>query len=205
LLGSMPSTVKRITTLALSGRYLVRMLTPVLKVFPYLAALALAVSVVITILYIIQEFKNPNGFHLPKNIFMSSILALYSLFFYDFFVAYVAFGFSHAVEYIAFVNVYAGKKYKSLPENSSLMAHWMRHQGLTASIYCGVILLVFIPWFMYSKPTYGYYILGTSFLHFLYDGWIWKMRKRSVGQPLGISYPGTSSASVPVPAGPSPI
>ena len=33
------------------------------------------------------------------------------------------------------------------------------------------------------------YIIGSSFLHFIYDGWIWKMRKPSVGRPLELSYP----------------
>ncbi len=188
LLGSMPWVVKQVSGLALSGHYLIKVLTPALKVFPYLAGLSLAVSLAVSFLYAKQEFSRPEGFHWPKNLFMSSILALYGLFFYDFFIAYVAFGFSHAVEYIAFVNIYSRKKYPRLSEGSSLMARWMRRPGLSSGVYCAVILGLFIPWFLYSRPSYGYYILGTSFLHFLYDGWIWKVRKPAVGKPLGLEY-----------------
>jgi hypothetical protein len=42
----------------------------------------------------------------------------------------------------------------------------------------------------------GIYIVGSGFLHFIYDGWIWKVRRPEVGAPLGISY----AAAPPKPA-----
>ena len=32
----------------------------------------------------------------------------------------------------------------------------------------------------------GLYITGSSFLHFIYDGWIWKVSKPHVGKPLDL-------------------
>ena len=37
-----------------------------------------------------------------------------------------------------------------------------------------------------TEPYLVYYT-ATSLLHFLYDGWIWKVRKPEVAQPLGLA------------------
>jgi hypothetical protein len=41
------------------------------------------------------------------------------------------------------------------------------------------------------------YYSATSLLHFLYDGWIWKVRRPEVARPLGI---GASETPPPPPA-----
>jgi hypothetical protein len=187
-LGSMPSTVSLVGNLTSSGRALVDALKPFMALFSVLAKVSLAAASVITALYLREEWRHRHRLHWPKTLLLSSVLMLYALFFYDFFVAYVVFGFSHAIEYLAFVNIFARKKFLARPAGSSLMARLVRSQGLAMGVFIGVSSLVFIPWYFLSNQTLGAFILATSFLHFLYDGWIWKVRKPTVGQPLGLEY-----------------
>jgi len=187
-LGAMPSVFRQISGFTLSGRYLAEAVAPALKVFPYFALLSLAVATVITALYVKEEWSNRQGFHWPKNIFMASILILYGLFFYDFLVAYVVFGFSHALEYVAFVAIFSRKKFMAKGATSSWMARWVRRPGLSMGIFMGASSAVFIPWYFLAGQSLTAYILGSGFLHFLYDGWIWKVRSPEVGKPLGIDY-----------------
>jgi len=187
-LGTNPETVQYVSTLAEEGEYLARIVKPLEAAFPNLAMLALGVAAVITFLYVREEFRNRENFHWPKNLFLGSILALYSLLFYDFLVGYVVFAFSHAIEYLAFVNIFSRRKYLPRPATSSLMAKWVHHQAWAMTVFIAACTLVFIPWYYLSNHTLVAFILATSFLHFLYDGWIWKVRDPKVGQPLGIDY-----------------
>ncbi len=195
-MGSMPSVLEQVNRHGNSGRYLVETLRPVFKIFPYLAVASLVVALGVTVLYLVEEFRNRERTHWPKNIFMLSIMMLYGLFFYDFFIAYVVFGFSHAIEYLAFVNIFSRRKFLPKPATSSWVARWVRHQWLYMSLFALAMILLFVPWRYISNVTLGWYILGSSFLHFLYDGWIWKVRDPAVGKPLGIGYP----TSTPAPA-----
>lgn len=155
---------------------------------PPLFWLSMIISLVATVLYARIEWKQRSHFSWPRNLYMLSILALYSVFTYDLLVGFAVFGFSHSIEYLAFVNVYARRKYLSLPRHSSFMAWATRRQLLTFGIFCLTGGLIFIFWHSISLRTLNIYIAGSSFLHFLYDGWIWKVRKAQVGEPLGISY-----------------
>jgi hypothetical protein len=38
-----------------------------------------------------------------------------------------------------------------------------------------------------KSESYLVYYTATSLLHFLYDGWIWKVRKPEVARPLGLA------------------
>jgi hypothetical protein len=186
---------RQVNRLAASGKFLTQALEPIYPLLPYLVATFAIVGGALTILYFIQEFKNRRNFHWPKNIFLLSIWGIYLTFFYDFLAGYVTFGFSHAIEYLAFVNVYAHRKYLHRPIASSWMARLVGHQGRNLLLFMGVSSLIFIPWFWRSPITLNWYIVTTSFMHFLYDGWIWKVRRPEVGAALGIQYaPGATAA-----------
>jgi hypothetical protein len=186
---------RQVTRLAEAGRILTHATEPILPWLSFLVVGFLLVGGALTTLYFIQEFKNRQNFHWPKNIFLFSIWGIYLTFFYDFFAGYVTFGFSHAVEYLAFVNVYAHRKYAHRTPVSSWMARWVGHQGRNFLIFMGVSAAIFVPWFWNSPMTLNWYIVTTSFMHFLYDGWIWKVRRPEVGSALGIQYaPQTSAA-----------
>lgn len=187
-LAASPEVRRKVSHLGSTGKFLTNSLEPLFQWAPFLAKGFLAFALTLTAVYIFNEFRNRRRFHWPKNIFLISILGIYSIFFYDFLVGYVTFGFSHAVEYLAFVNIYSRRKYGGRPAATSLMARWIRHQGRNFLIFVGVSSLIFIPWFRKDPITLNWYIVATSFMHFLYDGWIWKIRKPEVGASLGIQY-----------------
>ena len=124
----------------------------------------------------------------PKLLYAGSIGMLYAIFYYDLGVGYAVFSFSHAVEYIVFVNLFSRKRYLSRPPGSSVLARAVRHQGAAMLGYVLVVVSVFLFWNQLAPVALHVYIVGSGFLHFIYDGWIWKTRDQSVGRPLGISY-----------------
>jgi len=188
LLGTMPQIRRQVARAESTGKFLNAVIEPILPLVPYLAKLFLILSLAVTVFYLKEELTARGKFNWPKNLFMLSILMIYATFLYNFLVGFIVFGFSHAVEYLAFVTVYSKKKYLKQPIGKSLMARWMRHHWLYFILFLIVSSALFIPWYFIDRSTLTWYIVGSSFLHFLYDGWIWKVRKPEVGEPLGIEY-----------------
>ncbi len=187
-LAALPHIRDRAARLTSTGRVLKSFLDPLMDYLPFLAGASLVVAIVVTVYYLKIEFDNRHQFHWPKNLFLGSVLMLYATFSYDLVVGYAVFGFSHAVEYLAFVYVYAGKKYSQPQIPDSPMARWVRHKALAMGIFIVTMMVAFISWRSWSGFSLSWYIVGSSFLHFIYDGWIWKVRDPKVGKPLGIDY-----------------
>ena len=152
------------------------------------AWLALGTTTLLTALYLRDELRQPRPSR-PKLLYALSISLLYATFYYNVAVGYAVFAFSHAIEYIAFVNLHSRRKYESYPPRASLMARAVRHQAAVMTVYCLGMTGVFWVCNQHAATALGVYITGSGFLHFIYDGWIWKTREPEVGQPLGISYP----------------
>lgn len=182
-----PDIERRVGSLSAVGRILKGFLTPALSVLPYFAYLALAVALVVTGLYLKTEWSAGRRFHWPKNLFLLSVLLLYATFLYDFLVGYAIFGFSHAIEYLAFVYIFAGRKYRAREPKSSWMARAVNRQAFFFGAFLLAMALFYWPWHSISRPTLQWYVVGSSFLHFIYDGWIWKVRDPQVARPLGIA------------------
>lgn len=195
-LAASPFARQQASRLASSGRFLTHTLQPFFSYLPHVAHAFMALALIFTVLYLIEEWRNRHRFHWPKNLYLLSLWGIYLTFFYDFLVGFLVFAFSHAVEYLAFVNVYAKKKYSAREVASSLMARFVHRQTFYFTAFMVLSGLVFIPWYFNSRSTLEWYIVGTSFLHFLYDGWIWKVRRPEVGAPMGISYPGEGGAGL---------
>lgn len=183
-----PRIVGEISRLAASGRILASTIARLGPAVPILAWTALAVSLVLTLLYVRIEIRQGRDASLAKNFFLASTLLLYFSVFYDFLAGFVAFGFSHALEYIAFVDAYARRKYAGADPSTSWLARQFARTGAVMPIAGLVLIVVFLPWKLFSPMTLGWYYVGSSFLHYLYDGWIWKLRRPKVGTPLGLAY-----------------
>jgi len=182
----LPSARAQISGLASVGRTLVKGIETQLSWLPYLTGVALVFALVVTALYIREELKAPE-FQWPRNLFLASVLLLFGLFFYDFLAAYAAFGFSHAIEYIAFANLFAQKKYAAASAPPSFMRSFVAKQVLSMFLFGAALFGICFYWNLASPMTLGWLIIGSSFLHFLYDGWIWKLRKPKVASPLGLA------------------
>ena len=175
------------------GRTLLRFLGDYLHIFTMISYVALAAAIAITAIYIYVELKNWDKISLPKNIFVFSILLLYAIFFQNLIIGFLVFGFSHAFEYIAFVNLFVNSKYKKRPDTRSFFSRVTKKQWLYVGIFSLFLAGVSVAGASINEYVLGLYITGSSFLHFIYDGWIWKVSKPEVGKPLDINYAQTSN------------
>ena len=161
---------------------------------PYVRAasyVAMAACIYFTLRYVYIEIKNWRQISIPKNIYVFSIILLYTIFLYSLVIGYIVFAFSHALEYIAFVNFYVSAKYKKKPLHNSLLAKASKKLWLYSSLFAVIVVLVSLYGQQYNRQALEIYIVGSSFLHFIYDGMIWKVRRPEVGKPLEIKYKST--------------
>ena len=168
------------------GRTLIRFVGDYFHIFTMISYVALAVAIAFTAIYIYVELKNWDKISLPKNIFVFSVLLLYAIFFQSLIVGFLVFGFSHALEYIAFVNLFVSSKYKKRQDTGSFFSKVTKRQWLYAGIFTLMLAGVSFAGININNYVLGLYITGSSFLHFIYDGWIWKVSKPEVGKPLDL-------------------
>lgn len=152
------------------------------------AIVALIASLYFTARYIIIEFKNRDKISIPKNLYVLSVLIIYATFLHSVVIGYIVMGFSHAIEYIAFVNFFVDKKYKKNTNSTSLLARASKNLWLYSGLFAIAVVGLALTGRQIDKQAVSIYIVGTSFLHFTYDGLIWKVRKPDVGKPLDIKY-----------------
>jgi hypothetical protein len=123
---------------------------------------------------------------IPRLVFVASTLALFTVFIvHGPIVGYLTFGTAHAVEYVAFVHHFAEKKFQSRKDDGPAARLFSRPLVAFPLLASGLGLLYFGLQGYTDSDTYLAYYVGTSMLHFLYDGWIWKVRKPEVAAPLG--------------------
>lgn len=181
------SVRREVASLARTGRVMVAAVEPLLGVLQIPALVALVVALVVTVLYIREEIAD-RFLNLPKNLFLLSIFLLFGTFYFGFLPAFVAFGFSHSIEYIAFANHFARRKYSGTAAPASFMTTFVRRQALSMTLFAGALVTLYLTWKNLSAVTLNWFIVGSSFLHYLYDGWIWKLRKPKVAAPLALAY-----------------
>lgn len=174
------------------GQSLLNTIGSYLHIFTFLSYVALGVAIFFTVAYVVEELRNSDKLSLPKNLFVFSVLILYAIFLYDLVIGFIVFGFSHALEYIAFVNVFVNAKYKKKSENTSLFSRVSRKQWVYSGLFTLALASISFAGVNINESALGIYITGSSFLHFIYDGWIWKVSKPEVGKPLDIKYAPTA-------------
>ncbi|HMJ13491.1 MAG TPA: hypothetical protein VK524_18860 [Polyangiaceae bacterium] len=122
----------------------------------------------------------------PRWIFGLSTLALLAIFVvHGPVVGYLVLGVAHSLEYLAFVYQFSEKKYQR--GTNSVAALLLGSMG-RAPIVLFPLLVAYV--FLYEHRyalAYVTYYTTTSILHYLYDGWIWKLRSARVARPLEAS------------------
>jgi len=170
-----------------AGRFVAPLFEALDPALPFIAGALSLVALGLSVVYLKKELSAAHGFSWPRNLFMASLLALYAVFLWDVVAGYAILGFSHGLEYLAFVYIFSRRKYESREPSSSLMARWMRRPALAMAVFSVVLGAVFVVTRLEVRTYLGWYIVGSSFLHFIYDGWIWKVRRPSVQKPLGLA------------------
>lgn len=171
-----------------AGRVIVGHLQPYINYITFISYALLVISIIFTLIYIYEEIKNRKTISIPKNLFVVSTLCIYAIFFHSLIVGYIVFGFSHAIEYIAFVNIFVGAKYRKKPESNTFFSRVSKRQWLYSGLFSVVIVVLSLIGMKIDQNAFLIYIVGSSFLHFIYDGLIWKVRHPEVGKPLDIKY-----------------
>ncbi len=125
---------------------------------------------------------------LPRWSFLASTMLLLAVFVvHGPIVGYLCFGVAHALEYVAFVHHFGQQKFTQSGA-TGLTASLLRRPLCSAALLIGALLTGFILLRDHrSADVYLVYYLGTSLLHFLFDGWIWKVRRPEVRRPLGVA------------------
>lgn len=131
---------------------------------------------------------------LPRLTFLASSAGLLAVFIgHGPVVGYLCFGVAHAVEYVFFFHVFGRKKFSRRAaagdggEPPSFAARMLGRPLLWGPVIAiGLTGLFFALVDERSSEPFLVYYTATSLLHFLYDGWIWKVRKPEVARPLGI-------------------
>ncbi len=155
---------------------------PFLPLVHYLVLPAFVPALYYTAVWLRQEHAHYSRASLPKLIYTASIALMLATFGYSLVIGYMIFGFSHSIEYIAFVNIYARRR--------STTAGWVRNFWVMNSIWiAGVVglyaVLKYVP--AYREESIALvlgYTTFNSYVHFLYDGFIWKMRDPKVSRVL---------------------
>jgi uncharacterized membrane protein YhaH (DUF805 family) len=122
----------------------------------------------------------------PRYGFVASTFALLAVFVVPGpVVGYLVFGVAHAVEYVAFVHHFGEKKYA---RDAGSFAGQFLCEIRRAPLMLVPLLLAYVL-LREHRFTFAYltYYSTTSALHFLYDGWIWKVRRPEVARPLGVA------------------
>ncbi len=125
---------------------------------------------------------------LPRWSFFASTLLLLAVFVvHGPIVGYLCFGVAHALEYVAFVHHFGQQRFTQSGA-VGLTASLLRRPLLAAPLLIGGLLTAFILLRDHrGADFYLVYYMGTSLLHFLFDGWIWKVRRPEVRRPLGVA------------------
>ncbi|MBI3555824.1 MAG: hypothetical protein HY074_06150 [Deltaproteobacteria bacterium] len=157
-------------------------LAPLLPLTRYLFVPTLLPAAYYSWRWLGQERSNFSAASIPKLIYAASIALLLSTFAYSIVIGYIAFGFSHAIEYIAFVNIYGARR--------PTLAAWMKNRWIMNPVWIvGVVafylLLKRLPAHRSESIALVLgYTTYNSYVHFLYDGYIWKMRETSVRETV---------------------
>ena len=116
--------------------------------------------------------------------------------------AYLAYAFTHAVEYMVFVWAFQRRRYRAPLPHEPLIARFLRYPVLVyvgfalAMGLCFVYLKYSGRWILQDEAPVrlfdisawewiGYWTVFQSMVHFYFDGFLWKMRARSVRDTIG--------------------
>jgi hypothetical protein len=140
-----------------------------------------------------HRFRNPARLSAAAGMLLLST----ALFWTDPVKAYIAFGFSHAVEYMVFVWAFQRRRYYRPQAEPSLMQKLLRRPVAWYTVFivlfAGAAILETLWGRSILKETktitlfgmtgdnwFFYYAVYQSLIHFNMDGFLWKMRKAEV-------------------------
>jgi hypothetical protein len=125
-----------------------------------------------------QEFRNFSRASLPKLAYAAGTFAVFLSFGVSILLGFIALATSHSLEYIAFVNIYG--------RHRPGLARWIRNPYLLnpAMIFGVVGFYLGLKYWVAIPGLYSAFMNCESYLHFLFDGDLWKLRDRRVNEAV---------------------
>jgi hypothetical protein len=135
----------------------------------------------LTLIWLVHECRAPNGPSLPKILFMAGVVVMYG---YGPIASATAFliatSFSHAFEYFAICGFAMQNKARDHGKDVPLLSLPSRHIVIYTILLIAVMSVLHEGLNALSPYVYFLFIYSTSFMHFVYDGMIWKLRRPRV-------------------------
>ena len=168
---------------------------------PVLLPLGVATIVASWIIFVRAEYKSTRLKNTPRlSMALGVTLLSASFLFASPLKVYVAYGFSHAVEYVVFVWAFQRRRYAQPLSPPPLLQRLLRRGLLFHAVFIGGIAL-FYMYFEFGKDAGLYegparlwgikittmvycWAIWHSFAHFYFDGFLWKMRLPAVRASL---------------------
>ena len=138
---------------------------------------------VVTKSWIRTEYRSFSPASVPKLLFALSVALIMASFFHSLLIGVLLLGFSHAFEYLVFVNIFATRKYEPAPRKSPFFDLWTGHLVLCNVALAGLVYALTVFFSLNWVRPWGVlvaYAVFTSTLHFIYDGFLWKVSKPDV-------------------------
>jgi hypothetical protein len=118
---------------------------------------------------------------LPRLLFLLSHVSLLTLCLVNPILGLFAFGFSHSVEYFAYVHAVQQHKVQQQQYQGAIGRFFWNHMLLSAALLIGLQTLLYYSLFdavLKNITLFKAFLTGTAAIHFFYDGLIWKKSKQ---------------------------
>ncbi len=169
---------------------------------PVTVPLATAFLVTALGLFVRSELR-ANGFrNAPRSVMAAGVTLLGASFLvFDPVKVYLAFAFSHAVEYMVFVWGFQRRRYREPLAHDPPLGRLLRRPFLSYFVYTAVLAAVVLYAGYFGRSIFTeferpkmfgirtsmwimYWTVYQSLIHFYYDGFLWKTRHRSLADTL---------------------
>jgi hypothetical protein len=169
---------------------------------PVAVPLSTAIAITSLVIFFVFEWRVHRLRNRPR---LSMAIGMASLWFcfavFDPVKVYLAFAFSHGLEYMVFVWAFQRRRYAEVRSPQPLIARLLEHPWITYPLYTlalGGLYILFNDWQDYDfwrvpnrrvldmKIGKWVFFWGVyqSLLHFYYDGFLWKTRQSAVRKSL---------------------
>ncbi|MBO6940258.1 MAG: hypothetical protein JJ863_35120 [Deltaproteobacteria bacterium] len=182
-------------------------LGPLFDVVASIAPVGLPVSIALVVVAVglfVHHERRAHGFRSRARLVMAiGTLGLASTFlFVHPLKAYLAFAFSHALEYMVFVWAYQRRRYREPLPHRPLIERALRFPWLAYVLSALALGALFLYWKYWGRwivvdadqprlfgwramEWVGYWTIFQSMVHFYFDGFLWKMRLPAVRATIG--------------------
>ncbi|GEM_PF-978007 len=172
------------------------------RVSAYLTPIATTLVVAVIVLWLRAEWKSNRFKNRPRlTMALGTSLMAGAFLVVDPMKAYLAFAFSHSLEYMVFVWAYQRRRYQRSLDHAPLLGKILRHPVLAYGLFTLVLAAIFIYLKYYGRYIFpqqdrpqflgfrtstwiAYWGIYQSMAHFYWDGFMWKIRHKSVRKHL---------------------